>query len=144
MIDKSAIINDRVTKSGKDIAEIARRLNVDRGTIYYWLDHPDLPNDKIALLGLAINYDFSIDFPELKNHLFYFEDKQYIVGEPLPVYGTTAKEDIAELKKEISTLTQKVKALTKGATNHTKWQQAMDSKVAILQDTVNRLIKGLN
>ena len=144
MIDRHAIINQRVKESEKDIAEIARILKLERRTIYNWLNDPALPKDKIALLGYAIGYDFSKDFDDMKGYHFNFDNKQYLVGEPLPVYGSTSKEDIAELKKEINTLTQKVRTLSKGATNHTQWQKAMDSKIAILQDTLNRVIKGLN
>lgn len=144
MTDRLALINQRVTESEKDIAEIARILGYERQTIYNWLANPKLSKQKIAWLGHAIGYDFSKDFDDLKGYHFNFEGRQYIVGEPLPVYGNTSKEDFAELKNEVSILTQMVITLTKEATNNTEWQKAMDIKMAILQDTLNRLIKGMN
>jgi len=130
MIDRLAIINQRVKESEKDIAEVARILKLDRKTIYNWLADPELSKEKIALLGYATGYNFSKDFADLKGYYFNFEDKQYIVGEPLPVYGNTSKEDIAELKNEVNYLRQKL--------------QTVDTKMDILQDTLNRVIKGMN
>ena len=130
MTDRLALINQRVTESEKDIAEIARILKYERKTIYNWLAEPILPKEKIALLGYAIGYDFSKDFDDLKGYHFNFEGRQYIVGEPLPVYGNTSKEDFAELKNEVSFLRQELKAI--------------HSKVDDLQNAVNRLIKGMN
>ncbi len=130
MTDRLAIINQRVTESEKEIVEIARILNLKRKTIYNWLNNPTLSKDKIALLGYAIGYDFSIDFADLKGYHFNFEKRQYRVGEPLPVYGSIAKEDFIALKKEVNDLKQELKA--------------MHNKMDILQETVNRLIKGMN
>lgn len=144
MIDRHAIINQRVRESEKDITEIANLLKYDRKTIYNWLADPELTKEKIALLGYAIGYDFSKDFDDLKGFHYNFEGRQYLVGETLPVYGNTSKEDFAELIKEVSTHTQLLNTLTKEATNTTEWQKAMDSKVAILQETLNQLIKGMN
>ncbi len=130
MIDRLTIINQRVRKSEKDITEIAHILKYDRKTIYNWLDDPELSKEKIALLGYAIGYDFSKDFDDLKGYNFNFEGRQYIVGEPLPVYGNTSKEDFAELLNEVNYLRQELKAI--------------HSKVDILQDTLDRFIKGKN
>ena len=74
MIDRHAIINQRVKESEKDIAEIARILKLERRTIYNWLNDPALPKDKIALLGYAIGYDFSKDFDDLKGYHFNFDN----------------------------------------------------------------------
>ncbi|GAB3924060.1 hypothetical protein [Mucilaginibacter myungsuensis] len=41
-----------------NIAKLAKILNVNRGTIYFWFTKPDLPKEKLNEIGYVINYDF--------------------------------------------------------------------------------------
>lgn len=63
--DKGAIVERVVRRSGISIAELARRIKVDRRSIYYWFKQPNLDTATIAKLGRALTYDFKQDFPDL-------------------------------------------------------------------------------
>jgi hypothetical protein len=130
MQDRLSIITKRVEESELDKAEIARRLGIDRGTLYNWLADPELSKDKLAMLGLVIGHDFGIDFPEMKGHHFYFKDQLHIVGEPLPVYGRTAKEDMDAMKNELRAMRKEVSDVHR--------------KMDIMQETLMKLLKNNN
>lgn len=67
--DAGAIVEKIVRRSGISIAELARRINVDRRSIYYWFKQESLNADIIYKVGRALDYDFSTEFPNLiKNH----------------------------------------------------------------------------
>lgn len=63
--DKGAIVERVVRRSGISIAELARRIKVDRRSIYYWFKQSNLDAATIAKLGRALTYDFKQDFPDL-------------------------------------------------------------------------------
>jgi transcriptional regulator with XRE-family HTH domain len=67
--DAGEIVEKAVRRSGISIAELARRINVDRRTIYYWFKQINLSVDTISKIGEGINHDFSNDFPELTQQL---------------------------------------------------------------------------
>lgn len=54
-----------VRRSGISIAELARRVKVNRRSIYNWFDQKHLSIETVAKIGYAIGHDFSTDFPEL-------------------------------------------------------------------------------
>jgi hypothetical protein len=64
MIHQGSIIEKAIRNSGISIAEVSRRLNVNRKTIYNWFDQPRLSIDNVKQVGEAIMYDFSKDFPD--------------------------------------------------------------------------------
>lgn len=49
------------------VASVARKMDIDRGTIYRHFDDPNLSIDYLVKYGKAMNYDFSKYFPELLN-----------------------------------------------------------------------------
>jgi transcriptional regulator with XRE-family HTH domain len=63
--DKGAIVERVVRRSGISIAELARRIKVDRRSIYYWFKQENLDAVTITKLGRALSYDFKQDFPDM-------------------------------------------------------------------------------
>ncbi len=47
------------------ISHVARKMNLDRGTVYRHMQDPNLPFDYIVRYGEALGFDFSTYFPEL-------------------------------------------------------------------------------
>jgi len=59
------LIEKIIRLNGYNISELARLLSVDRRTIYIWFKKKRLKKDVILQFAEHINYDFSIDFPEI-------------------------------------------------------------------------------
>lgn len=58
-------IVERVVRRNKvSISELARRMRVNRRSVYNWFDQKTLKIDIICKIGHVLNYDFSADFPE--------------------------------------------------------------------------------
>jgi len=55
-----------IRKSGYTITTISEKLGVSRNTLYNKFQKPNLNYDFIALVGQLIHYDFSNEFPVLK------------------------------------------------------------------------------
>src|SRR5690606_27012512 len=49
------------------VAAVARKMNIDRGTVYRHFDDQDLSIDYIIRYGKVLDYDFSKYFPEILN-----------------------------------------------------------------------------
>jgi len=84
------VIRDKKVK----IAPLAKRMGIDRGTVYRHMEDPELSLDYIAQYGKALDYDFSKDFPELL----------YVLKEPPAEYGSAKSynelRDAAEYWKD--------------------------------------------
>ena len=74
------IVEKAVRRSGISITELARRLKVDRKSIYNWFHQENLNLEIIARIGYCMNYDFSKDFPDCS-----FDELLDIYREPIPV-----------------------------------------------------------
>ncbi|GAB3925976.1 hypothetical protein [Mucilaginibacter myungsuensis] len=55
---KGQILKDVFIKENINIAKLAKTLNVNRGTIYFWFTKPDIAKEKFYEIGYVINYDF--------------------------------------------------------------------------------------
>ena len=73
-----------------NVTSIARKMNVDRGTVYRHFDDANLSIDYLIKYGKAMNYDFSKYFPELLN----------IVKEDLDQYDKQQKT-YSDLEKQL-------------------------------------------
>jgi hypothetical protein len=63
-----------IRRDGHSISEVAKKLNVNRRSIYNWFNHPVLRQEIIFKIGHALLHDFSIEVPELfKPSDFNFE-----------------------------------------------------------------------
>ena len=58
------IVEKAVRRSGVSITELARKLNVDRKSLYNWFHQENLNVETIARIGHFLNFDFSKDFPD--------------------------------------------------------------------------------
>lgn len=54
-----------IRKNGHSISEVAKRLNVNRRSIYNWFTQAILKQETIHKIGRAIMHDFSAEFPHL-------------------------------------------------------------------------------
>ena len=78
---RGEIANIASRNSGMSIKEIARRVGVSRSTLYNRFGDPEL-NDKFLIrLGRAIHYDFTNNFPHLKEA----KTQRDIANEPIYV-----------------------------------------------------------
>ncbi|MET3500412.1 transposase-like protein [Mucilaginibacter rubeus] len=59
------IVELRIRRSGYNLSDLARLMNVNRRTLYSWFTKRGLERDIILKIGLAIRHDFSKEFPEL-------------------------------------------------------------------------------
>lgn len=58
-------IVERVVRRNKvSISELARRMRVNRRSVYNWFEQKSLKIDIIWKIGQVLNYDFSSDFPD--------------------------------------------------------------------------------
>lgn len=53
-----------IKRLGVKKSKIIDKLGIANSTIYTWLSDPDMSWENIRKVGLAINYDFEIDFPD--------------------------------------------------------------------------------
>ncbi|MFD0794260.1 helix-turn-helix domain-containing protein [Mucilaginibacter litoreus] len=61
------IVEKVIRRDGYSISELARLTNVNRRSVYNWFKQKRLRPEIIYRIGLALNYDFSKDFPTLFN-----------------------------------------------------------------------------
>ena len=66
-IHAGAVVEKIVRSSGISIAELARRVQVDRRSLYNWFEQKNLRLEAIAKIGYVLGYDFSTEFPDLKH-----------------------------------------------------------------------------
>lgn len=66
-MDTSAgeIIERTVRRSSKSISELAKKMNVSRGSFYYWFSQKKVDPAIILKIGELIGYDFRRDIPNL-------------------------------------------------------------------------------
>ncbi|WP_051189401.1 helix-turn-helix domain-containing protein [Daejeonella oryzae] len=58
-------IVERVVRRNKvSISELARRMQVNRRSVYNWFDQKTLRMDIICKIGYVLGHDFSVDFPD--------------------------------------------------------------------------------
>jgi DNA-binding Lrp family transcriptional regulator len=67
MMHKGEIIEEAIRESNVPVAQIAKKMNISRGTIYNIFDRIEVDNDTILKIGAIIHYDFSEKLPKLKN-----------------------------------------------------------------------------
>ncbi|SDG66883.1 hypothetical protein SAMN05421827_10997 [Pedobacter terrae] len=65
LIDRGKILEKVVQDMGISIAEVARKTNYERTTVYRHFSKSDLDYAIILKYGKALKYDFSVQFPEL-------------------------------------------------------------------------------
>lgn len=53
-----------IRRKGVSLTDLAVSLNVNRRTVYNWFETPYLKSNIIYRVGVAINHDFSVEFPQ--------------------------------------------------------------------------------
>ncbi|MEH6305490.1 hypothetical protein RYH73_07540 [Olivibacter sp. CPCC 100613] len=61
------IIERAIRRNGYSITDLSRTINVNRRSMYNWFSQPKLKREIILKIGKALNFDFSLEFPELFN-----------------------------------------------------------------------------
>jgi transcriptional regulator with XRE-family HTH domain len=73
--NEGELLRKVIKRSGINITELSRRLNVDRRSVYYWFNQQKISYGVAAKVGRALNYDFSEEFPDY-NIKKLLEEKQ--------------------------------------------------------------------
>jgi hypothetical protein len=86
MMHRGQLVWKIVRNSGYSLTKLAERLGINRNRLYYRLTEPHLDYQFIMEIGKIIYYDFTIDFPEIK------QDPELLGEEPIPA---PVREDAA-------------------------------------------------
>lgn len=87
---RGEILKCIIKETNNKVSSVARKMNIDRGTVYRHFDDPNLSIDYLLKYRKAMNYDFSKYFPELLN----------IVQEQVIEYNKQSKT-FSDLEKEL-------------------------------------------
>lgn len=63
-INEGELLRRVIKRSGVNITELARRLKVDRRSVYYWFNQEKISFSVAAKVGRALHYDFADEFPD--------------------------------------------------------------------------------
>ena len=66
MTHRGQIVEKIIRKSGYKLVKLAEKLDITRNTLYNKFKNPNLNYRFIMRVGNVIHYDFTIDFPEIK------------------------------------------------------------------------------
>jgi hypothetical protein len=69
MTHKGAIVEKALRKSGYSLTKLAKKLGISRNTLYGRFENANLSHHFIMEVGRIIYYDFTLDFPEMKEEL---------------------------------------------------------------------------
>lgn len=61
-INAGEVVERIVRRNGVSITDLARRLKVNRRSVYNWFNQKTLKLELLCKIGQALNYDFSMDF----------------------------------------------------------------------------------
>jgi len=87
-----------IRRDGHSISEVAKKLNVNRRSIYNWFNHPVLRQEIIFKIGHALLHDFSIEFPELfKPSDFAFDVQPAFLAEEFDKQTQVNTEELESL-----------------------------------------------
>ncbi|ACE05703.1 hypothetical protein Aasi_0262 [Candidatus Amoebophilus asiaticus 5a2] len=69
MSHRGQIIEKIIRRSGYSITRLAKKLGISRNTLYNRFENANLGYRFIMEVGNIIHYDFTIDFPEMKEEI---------------------------------------------------------------------------
>lgn len=81
MSNKGKILKQIFKDTGLKVAQVARKMDVDRGTIYRHFDEEDLSLDYIIKYGKAMKVDMNKYFPEISS-IVLEDEVQYMLEKP--------------------------------------------------------------
>ncbi len=65
MKHRGEIVKKVLELKGTNLTWLAKELKVTTRSLYNWFETSDLPLEKIVKVGLAIDYEFAQEFPDL-------------------------------------------------------------------------------
>jgi len=80
MEDKHIVIYRRIKESKLNTKGVIKALGLKRGNFYRRVKHA-LTKEFIAQIGHVIDWDFTIDFPEMKGFHYYFKERIFQLGD---------------------------------------------------------------
>ncbi|WP_321318882.1 terminase gpP N-terminus-related DNA-binding protein [Labilibaculum sp.] len=105
-MSKGDIIKTLIRESGLPITEIARRINVDRRTIYAYMKKDNWKPETLQQISIACNKDANYLLKKiLDSNTKQGEDKQIKIEEPDVIYHNK-KKNKQSFKRKCSPLTQ--------------------------------------
>ena len=69
MNHRGQIVEKVIRKSGYSITKLAKKLGISRNTLYNRFENADLSYRFIMEVGNIIHYDFTVDFPTMKEEI---------------------------------------------------------------------------
>eukprot|EP01132_Coremiostelium_polycephalum_P002972 gene2972-3710_t len=105
MVHRGQILEKIVRKSGFSLTKLAEKLGISRNTLYNRFDNANVGYRFIMDVGHIIHYDFSIDFPEMKQ-------EPNLIGD-YPVLVTNRENKSAELWRVETKYTNLLEKYTK-------------------------------
>lgn len=105
---KGRVVQKIINQLGLKIKEVARQMNISRGTLYNYFKQPDLDNKILLKLGRVLRYDFSIHFHELIPLKKEGEEK-----DGLEIFGKRTTEELSEIQRKYYKLLEKHSTLLK-------------------------------
>jgi len=73
IIHRGEIVEKVLRKSGYSLTKVAKKLDISRNTLYNRFTYANLNYQFIMKVGKIIYYDFTIDFPEMKEDVDLLE-----------------------------------------------------------------------
>ena len=77
MIHRGKIVEKVIRQSGYSLSKLASRLHISRGTLYNKFKRADLSYRFIIQAGNVIHYNFTHDFPEMKQEDQFIEENDF-------------------------------------------------------------------
>lgn len=84
---RGEILQNAITKKGISLSEVGRRMGCDRSTVFRHTQKDTLDDAILLKYGRALDYDFTIDIPELF-------DSMKMVNEPSPEYRNRTYDEL--------------------------------------------------
>jgi len=85
IIHRGEIVEKVLRKSGYSLTKVAKKLSISRNTLYNRFTYANLNYQFIMKVGKIIYYDFTIDFPEMKEEVDLLDKTP--ISEPVSMGG---------------------------------------------------------
>jgi len=106
MTHKGKIVENIIRKSGYSLTKLAEKLGISRNTLYKRFQNPNLDYGFILEVGNCIYYDFSNDFPEMKQSTTGLPD-----WNTFPTNNTSKSAEIWKMENKYANLLEKYNKL---------------------------------
>jgi lambda repressor-like predicted transcriptional regulator len=125
-VHRGQIVEAAVEESGISMTKVAEICHVTRNTLYNWYKEPNLPIEKVILVGKAIRHDFSSEIPELKKYMLP-------PAQQVELYGVDWRDQYMVLQAK------HIELLEKQATRIEQLEKIAEATLASLNETRRKL-----